>query len=329
MLYPVGENIGADKTINPIAKSATGPSWYAKDVEETAFGSGKIINVKGNGDDLFDAVVAAQDGDVIVLAEGNYNVRKTLKINKTLTIKAKVKAKAKAVVTFERGTLFEISDGGSLEVANLVIDGLNSPDSAGNTLVRTQKWGMSQNYRFVMTNNVVKNLDINHSFHLFESGKGAFANLIELKGNTFSNITGDILRLDKEIEDLGIYNAEYVALSDNRFDNVSGALVKLYRGGSDESTFGPHLNMSNNQLNAIGAGKRNKTKASLYLHGVQVTNLNDNTLTNSAPIIVEHTVGEPKTSIVNNQLSQKVSVVELRVSGPHTADLSNNKIVKQ
>jgi poly(beta-D-mannuronate) lyase len=327
LLYPVGENIGADKTINPIAKSATGPSWYAKDVEETAFGSGKIINVKGNGDDLFDAVVAAQDGDVIVLAEGNYNVRKTLKINKTLTIKAKVKAKA--VVTFERGTLFEISDGGSLEVANLVIDGLNSPDSAGNTLVRTQKWGMSQNYRFVMTNNVVKNLDINHSFHLFESGKGAFANLIELKGNTFSNITGDILRLDKEIEDLGIYNAEYVALSDNRFDNVSGALVKLYRGGSDESTFGPHLNMSNNQLNAIGAGKRNKTKASLYLHGVQVTNLNDNTLTNSAPIIVEHTVGEPKTSIVNNQLSQEVSVVELRVSGPHTADLSNNKIVKQ
>jgi poly(beta-D-mannuronate) lyase len=200
----VGDSTGADKTIKPIAKSATGPSWYAKDVEETAFGSGKEINVKGNGDDLFDAVVVAQDGDVIVLSAGSYNVRKTLKINKTLTIKAN----AEAVVTFERGTLFEISDGGSLAVENLVIDGQNSPDSSGNTLVRTQKCGMSQNYRFVMINSVVKNLNINHSFHFFESGKGAFANLIELKGNTFSNITGDLLRLDKEIEDLGIYNAE-------------------------------------------------------------------------------------------------------------------------
>ncbi|MDG1751120.1 MAG: alginate lyase, partial [Thalassotalea sp.] len=195
--------------------------------------------------------------------------------------------------------------------------------------VRTQKWGMSQNYRFVMTNSVVKDLNINHSFHFFESGKGAFANLIELKGNTFTNITGDILRLDKEIEDLGIYNAEYVVIADNSFDNVSGTLVKLYRGGSDESTFGPHLNMSNNQLNTIGEGKRNKTKASLFLHGVQVTNVINNTLANSAPIIVEHTVGEPITSIVNNELSQEVSVVELRVSGPHTADLSNNKIVNK
>jgi poly(beta-D-mannuronate) lyase len=105
--------------------------------------------------------------------------------------------------------------------------------------------------------------------------------------------------------------------------------VKLYRGGSDESTFGPHLTMSNNQLNAIGEGKRNKTKASLFLHGVQVTNVKENTLKNSAPIKVEHTVGEPKTSIVNNQFSQKISVVELRVSGPHTAELSNNIIVNK
>lgn len=327
LLYPVGESIGADKTIQPIAKSATGPSWYAKNVEETAFGSGKEIQVKGNGDDLFDSVIAAEDGDVLVLAKGNYNVRKTLKVAKTLTVKAA--KNTDVVITFERGTLFEISDGGSLKVENLTIDGVNSPDSSGNTLIRTQKWGMTQNYRFVMHNSVVKNLDINHSFHFFESGKGAFANLIELNGNTFTNITGDLLRLDKEIEDLGIYNAEYVTLADNRIENVSGALIKLYRGGTDESTFGPHLNMSNNQLTAIGEGKRNKTKASLYLHGVQVTNINNNTVVNSAPIKVEHTVGEPKTSIANNQLSQAVSVVELRVEGPHTAELSDNKIVNK
>ena len=324
LLYPLGESIGANKSIQPIKKSATGPSWYTKAADKTAFDSGKKITVNGDGDALFDAVAQAKDGDVIVLEKGQYNLRKMLQINKTLSIKSAVKGQAR--ITFERGTLFEIYDGGSLKLDGLLLDGENSPDSSGNTLVRTQKWGMTQNYRFVMHNSTIKNLNINHSFHFFESGKGAFADYIELKGNKFSNITGDLLRLDKEIEDLGIYNAEYVTLSENTFDNVEGTLVKLYRGGSDESTFGPHLNMKNNTVTQVGVGKRNKSKASLYLHGVQVTNVLGNTLKNSAPIIVEHTVGEPKTVIKDNELSQEVSVVELRVAGPHTAELSNNKV---
>ena len=153
--------------------------------------------------------------------------------------------------------------------------------------------------------------------------------MIELKGNEFKSVTGDLLRLDKEIEDLGIYNAEYVTLADNTFSNVEGAVVKLYRGGSDESTFGPHLTMTNNQLINVGSGKRNKTQASLYLHGVQVTNVLDNTIAESAVIKIEHTVGEPQTRIINNKLSQDINVVELRVAGPHTAVLSNNQILNK
>lgn len=325
LLYPVGKNIGVDKSITPIKKSQTGPAWYAKTAAETAFASGKEVTVKPQGDALFNAVQAANNGDVIVLADGDFDERKVIVIDKTLTIKAKNSQKAELSV--ERGALFELVDGGSLTLDGLVISGKNSPDSSGNTLIRTKKWGMTANYRLVVQNSLIKDLDINHSFHFFVSGNGAFANDITLKNNTFSNITGDILRLDKELEDLGIYNAEYVTLADNTFSDVEGALVKLYRGGSDESTFGPHLNMSNNTVTNVGNGKRNKSKSSLYLHGVQVSNVLDNTLAKSAPVVVEHTVGEPKTTIQNNKLSQDVSVVELRVSGPHTAVLSNNKII--
>ncbi|TRX54497.1 polysaccharide lyase 6 family protein [Thalassomonas sp. M1454] len=325
LLYPVGKNIGVDRSISPITKSETGPSWYPKTAGQTDFASGATIKIKPQGDALFNAVQLAEDGDVLVLAPGDYDERKVIVIDKTLTIKAD-KSKT-AQLSFERGAMFEIADGGSLSLDGLVISGKNSPDSSGNTLIRTKKWGMTANYRLVVQNSEIKNLDINHSFHFFVSGNGAFADEITLSNNSFDNITGDILRLDRELEDLGIYNAEYVTLSKNTFKDVEGALVKLYRGGSDESTFGPHLNMTNNKVTNVGNGKRNKSKSSLYLHGVQVTNVADNTLAESAQIVVEHTVGQPKTSIQNNKLSQDVSVVELRVSGPHTAVLENNQVV--
>jgi poly(beta-D-mannuronate) lyase len=196
-------------------------------------------------------------------------------------------------------------------------------------VVRTQKWGMVDNYRFAMLNSHVSQLDINHSFDFFATGKGAFADEITLMGNTFDNVTGDILLLNSEIEDLGIYNAEYVTVKNNTFNNVQGAVVKLYRGGTDESTFGPNLLMADNTLNQVGYGSRNKNKSSLYLHGVQVANILQNTLVSSAPITVEHTVGEPITVIKGNLFdSTRVpTVTELRVEGPHTAVIANNKTV--
>lgn len=328
LLYPVSSKFadkGAKKNLTPTLKSATGPSWYSKVDSLVAFESGKTIQVKAEDDALFDAVVAANDGDILILADGEYEARKMIDINKTLTIKAQ--HKGKAVLTFQRSTLFQISDGGSLTLDGLAITGNSSPDASGNTLVRSQKWGMVENYRFVMRNSSVSALDINHSFHFFDAGNGSFADYIELTNNHFTNITGDFLRLNKEIEDLGIYNAEYVILKNNIFDNVQGTLVNLYRGGTDESTFGPHLAMFDNTIINSSNGKRNKTSSSLYLHGVQVTNVESNTFNNTADIVIEHTVGEPITAVKNNILNKTASpsVKELHAKGPHTAVLSNNK----
>ncbi|NMP15113.1 polysaccharide lyase 6 family protein [Thalassotalea sp. Y01] len=326
LLYPKGLNIGVDKKLTPIKKSQTGPSWYPKPATATAFDSGKKVAVNVAEDALFNAVKNAEDGDVLLLQDGRFDERKIITIDKTITIQAQTRGNAQ--ITFERGTLFEIVDGGSIKIDGVVIDGVNSPDSSGNVMIRSKKWGMTQNYRLLMQNSVIQNLDVNHSFHFFESGKGAFADQISLLGNRFVNVTGDVLRLDKEHEDLGIYNAEYVVLNDNEFNQVQGALVKLYRGGTDESTFGPHFVMNNNTIKDLGLGKRNKADASIFLHGVQVTNIDSNTLQDSAPIVIEHTVGEPISSLSNNELNQQPSIVELRVAGEHTALLDNNKIVQ-
>lgn len=329
LLYPVSGklNAGAKRDLQVLAKQDTGVSWYPKVSGVVAFDSGQTHSVENSVNALLAAIDSANDGDVIVLANGQYEIATLLKIDKTLTLKAAEAGEAR--LTFERSTLFEIQNGGSLKLEGLTISGANSPDSAGNTVVRTQKWGMVDNYRFVMLNSHVLQLDINHSFDFFATGKGAFADEITLLGNTFDNVTGDILRLNSEIEDLGIYNAEYVTVKDNSFNNVQGAVVKLYRGGTDESTFGPILLMTDNTLNQVGYGKRNKHKASLYLHGVQVADILSNTLVGSAPIMVEHTVGEPITVIKGNLFdsTQVPTVTELRVEGPHTAVIDDNKTV--
>ena len=329
LLLPVQTiNQGAKRDLKVLKKNQTGVNWYPKEPASVAFDSGKTWEIAGNADTLLSTINIASDGDVIELSARQYDIPKLVKIDKTLTIKAKTKGKTK--LTFERSAMFEIHDGGSLQLNGLVISGENSPDYSGNSVVRTKKWGMVDNYRFILANSEVINLDINHSFHFFVTGKVAFADQLSITNSSFDNITGDIVRLDTELEDLGIYNAEYVTLKNNGFSNVQGSIIKLYRGGSDESTFGPHLDMANNTLNNVGLGKRNKTKASMYLHGVQVTAISNNNITSSAPIKVEHTVGEPITVISNNVFNQTQapSVKELRVKGPHTATLSNNTINK-
>ncbi|WP_296045112.1 polysaccharide lyase 6 family protein [uncultured Alteromonas sp.] len=318
---------GASSSLQSTKKSQTGVSWYPKKAPETAFGSGRTHQVEASASALLMAIDKAQDGDTLELASGHYIVPKLIVIDKTLTVKARHHGKAK--LSFERTALFEIRDGGNLSLHGLSITGQYSPDAAGNSVIRSQKWGMLNNYRFVMTDSTVSDLNINHSFNFFTTGKGAFADQITLVNNTFNQVTGDILSLDSEIEDLGIYNAEYVTLTDNTFSQIQGAIVKLYRGGTDESTFGPHFDMTGNTVDTAGNGKRNKRNASLFLHGVQVTNIANNEVRHSAPVKVEHTVGEPITSITNNVFEDTSApqVEELRMPGPHTATLHNNRIV--
>ena len=331
LLYPESTNIkaGAKRGLKVLKKEDTGVSWYPKVPALVKFDSGKTHTVTASASALLTAIENAQSGDVLELDNGQYDVSKLVKIDKALTIKAKNLGQAK--LTFQRSTLFEIHDGGSLKLDGLSISGENAPDAINNSVVRTKKWGMIENYRFEMHNSKITHLDINHSFHFFVTGKGAMADEVVLTSNTFDNVTGNVISLNTEIEDLGIYNAEYVIVKNNTFDNVDGALLKLYRGGSDESTFGPHLQMSNNTLNNVGLGKRNKEQASVYVHGVQVTNIKSNEFIKSAPLVVEHTVGEPKTEISNNTFNatQSPSVKELRVAGPHTAVIKNNNVLNK
>lgn len=323
------EETGISPDLQLIEKEDVGTDWYPKPSADEVFDQGKTINVKPGIDTISQALKEAEDSDILSLAGGSYTVTRVLNLDKAVTLRAQSKL-SNVSLAFERGALFEIQDGGNLKLSGLSITGAESPDSAGNTVIRTQRRSMLSNYNVVIENIEVSDLDINHSFDFMRVSKGTFADRIEISDSTFTNITGALLGLDKESDDYGIYNAEYVTITDSEFNQLGGDLVDYYRGGTDESTFGPHFELSNSTLNDVGNNKRNKSKSSVLLHGVQVTNISNNTFTDSPAITVNHTVGEPVTKITDNDFvnTPEILVAELNSDEVDTAELENNTFRK-
>lgn len=321
--FPSGlDGVGVAGDLQVTEKDETGVSWYPKTDPVIAFGSGNTISIEPGDKVLSRAIASAEAGDVIKLAPGNYVAQKFLKLDKPLTFTGSGGVK----MSFERSAMFEIINGGALRLENLEINGDDSPDYVGNSVIRTSPYAMIYNYRLEISNVDFLNLNTNHSFNIVSGAKGTFADHITVENSSVENITGAVFQLDKEDDDFGIYNAEYVTITDSSFKDIGGDLVDYYRGGRDESTFGPHFVMTGSTLENIGHNKRNASQSSILLHGVQVTNVSGNTFKNLAPIVINHTVGEPKTKITNNKfVDTKAPVVaELNSGLENTAVIENN-----
>ncbi len=322
LLYATGDvDGGAGKDLTVTTKAMTGPDWYPKQEPIVPFGAGKVIDVSPD-DDILKIASNADAGDTLSLSAGDYTVRKFLKLDKPLSFKGQ----GEVNLTFERSAMFEILDGGSLQLINLNISGADSPDYAGNSVIRTSPYSMLENYRLEMIDCSFTDLDTNHSFNVVTAAKGTFADNILIQNSRFEDITGAVLQLDREDDDYGIYNAEYLTIENSFFKNIEGDIVDYYRGGRDESTFGPHFKLTGSRLENIGHGKRNRSESSLYLHGVQVTNIADNVFKDSAPFLINHTVGEPKTQITQNQFdaTPRPKFFELNSGLENTAVIDNN-----
>ncbi len=323
LMYPqTGVEAGISRDVTVTTPSMVGPAWYPKVDPNIAFGSGETHQVQPEEGAIFNALKKAAPGDILELSEGDYTVSKLLKIDVPLTIQGR----GDVNLSFGRSALFQIEDGGSLQVIGLGVSGKDSPDNAGNSVIRTSPYSMLKNYRLEIIDTEITDLDVNHSFNVVSVAKGTFADDILIRNSKFKNVSGQVLKLNREDDDYGIYNAEYVTIENSEFENIGQELVSFYRGGTDESTFGPHFELHNSTLSNIGSDKRNKSKASLLLHGVQVTNITGNSFSDSKPFVINHTVGEPKTKITENNFTdvKPPQVRELNSILENTAFIEGN-----
>uniref|UniRef100_UPI00404B5F8C polysaccharide lyase 6 family protein n=2 Tax=Flavobacterium sp. TaxID=239 RepID=UPI00404B5F8C len=300
-LIPNATEIKKKVSINPniATKENTGAVWYAKLNQNINFRSGKTIKVAAKENAIFDAVKNSSPGDIIELTSSDiYLTTKTIEVHHAVSIVSK--SAKKPILFFEKSSMFDIQNGGKLELDGLHFDGEEAPDYAGNAVIRTSKYSMNHNYSLLINNCEFNNLDVNHTFDVLQVYKNTFADTISITNSKFKTVSGNIMLLDKETDDKGIYNAEYVILKNNTFTDIQGAILDLYRGGTDESTFGPFLEMDHNVLDNVGNGKRNKTNSSINLYGVQVNEIQNNIINKSKGFRMYLVVGEPIVNLFNN-----------------------------
>ncbi len=300
LLYPTDPrlvDVGVSRNLAVLDRDETGPSWYPKAGFGDRFDGGTKHAIEPGLDTLVAGVAAAGPSDVLELAAGDYLMSRTIVVDRPLTIRGKGEVR----IEFERRALFEIVDGGSLKIDNVTISGDSSPDRGGNSAIRTSRYSMLNNYALIVENTTVEDLDTNHSFDFFSVAKHTFADRIEIRNSEFRDVTGSVLTLNAEIEDLGIYSAEYITISGTKFEKIGKTVADVYRGGTDESTFGPHFELSESVVMLVGGDVRNTSQSSLRLHGVQATDILDNRFVDSKPVLVWETVGEPVTVFRDNQ----------------------------
>lgn len=301
------DRIGFGEIKLPVSKDEVGASYYSKDTVNKSFDTGSVIAVEPGTNTILNALENSAAGDILMLENGGeYLMEKYAYIHHPISILSA--DGEKPIILSEKQSFFKIENGGALKLKNVVIDGRESPDLAGNNVVSTSKYSMNKNYSLVLENAEVKDLDKNHSFDFLKAYKHTFADSINIVNTTMTNVTGSIMNLDLEVEDLGIYNVENVTILNSNFTDVQGAVANIYRGGTDESTFGPIVKIDNVNVANSGKGRRNRTAATFRFHGVQRLNLSNSTISESAPIDLYLTNGEPITEIEDINLTNTPAI---------------------
>lgn len=295
---------GARRDLTPVSRDEVGVPWYPKRVAAPSLDSGSVHLVQPGEDTLTVAIAAAGPGDRLQLAAGEYQVSQVLQIDRPLSVLGP--ARGRASLSFSRSTLFQIEAGGDLKLSRLEISGAAAPDEVGNAVIRTRAGGNASGYTLLVEHSRIAWLTANRGFDVIATGKGSLAARIALRDVDVEDVSGAVLAAHAETDDRGTYNAEQVDIEDSRFARIGGPVVDLYRGGSDESTFGPELRVTASTFRHIG----NVTGAALHLHGVQRIELQGNRFEDSAGVRIVHTVGEPVLAARDNQFGGGPGIVQ-------------------
>lgn len=301
---PIGvDGVGARRETPIVAREATGVSWYPKSVSAPTLDSGATRVVQPGEDTMVRAIADAQPGDRLVLEPGLYVVNQTLTLDRAVSVTGP--AEGGVEIQFSRPTLFEIGRGGSLRLSHVTVSGDLAPDVAGAAVIRAGQGAAG--YQLIVEDAAFRDLTVNRSFNVFAAGPGTLAERIRLERVGVERATGSVIAAHTETADLGTYNAEVVEVIDSTFRDITGPVVDLYRGGADESTFGPRLTLTGSTFERSGRG--GDEAGVLMLYGVQRTEARDNRFIDSGPPRFFRRVGDPVFVWTDNRLERTPDLI--------------------
>ncbi len=279
----VSGRVGSEMRAKPLATAEnTGVPWYKPDDDQAAFGSGKVVSVGADVGALVKAVDNSEPGEGIEMTEsGDYLLDKTLEIRHPLTIRAKKGLSEKPLFLYPGSSggfaFISIENGGSLQVSGLAFDGGSGGSQTASAAIRSSEQPMIEHYSLFVDNCSFTNFQESRS-NAFKGFESTYADSVVFTNCSFSKMSGDAISLASQKEDRGRYNAEFVVVENCVFRDVMGIALNLYRGGNDESTFGPILSVDH----CVFENVNNREQGSvLRLIGVQIADIRNSTFSNS------------------------------------------------
>ncbi|MBU2870380.1 chondroitinase-B domain-containing protein [Colwellia sp. E2M01] len=295
---PRADHNAVGAIINPVAKgtalfdkSKYGTNWFVaeKPTKEA------VTFKAATAEELATALTGAASGDIIELTAAQYTVDTALNITKDITFVSADKVNKSTINFTSEATAFSMQPKGYLRLDSVIIKG-NKKQNAFTTLDKY----MSKAYNLSIVNSEISKFD-----SVLEVSKASFADYITVKDSVISDNNNGFI-LNKEDDNKGDYNVEYLTVTNTTFNNNAGFILDYHRGGYDESTIGGNLVFENNTVTNSGEKggllmknrgivnvsfanntfKNNPVKAIAILWGEKGQKPVDNTTTNSGKIEV-------------------------------------------
>ena len=137
-------------------------------------------------------------------------------------------------------SLFEVKGNTTLQLNNVKV---NAASLQVNDFITADSAGSCIHFSLLINNCSFSAL---HSNSFFSAFKNSYADEISITKTAFIASSCNFFNLKDERDNKGYYNAEKIFFEDCLFENTTGAIMNIYRGGNDESTMGPKLFFLNN-----------------------------------------------------------------------------------
>ncbi len=242
---------------------------------------------------------------LINLTGNDYRLEQSILIHSDV----KVTTKNRKRIAFHAGSMmsvFTIAGSGNLTITDVNFDG---SDIHAKSFISSDTSGGSSHYSLVFRNNYIEGLRKSDGcIQFFNASQAMVADSLVFRGNVFRNNDCNGFMIADETGNKGYYNAEHLNITHNKFENLSGVLLDLLRGGTDESTMGPQLVFSHNVLaNCGGPG----ADTLIRLTGVQQSIISSNKFSGSAVqgvLLAYHDLVRAHHLFANNEIHQSGEV---------------------
>ncbi len=199
------------------------------------------------GEDLPAAAGKVGPGGEIILTTsgGDYAIDRAVVVKKPLTIRAAEGLEKRPVIRFvgeKSDNMITIASGGELRIAGIAFSGEPEPGKAIARAGISTADNMIRPYTLEVDS--CEFADFGESgFFAIKGTQATFAERVTIRNSLFRNLSGDAINYAAEREDKGRYSADDITIERCSFFRMLGLAINIYRGGSDESTAGPYVNI--------------------------------------------------------------------------------------